>query len=95
MKNHPNHLSVSSKLLERGLVTDEVYSWVLSASGVSDLEKGSRLLSCVSTRIRASPQLFHNLDGILSEDVFYEDVVDRLKSLYSKSDEGLKPVCST
>ena len=90
-----NHLSVSSKLLERGLVTDEVYSWALSASGVSDLEKASRVLSCVSTRIKASPQLFHDFIGILSEDVFYKDVVDRLKSLYSKSDEVLKPVCST
>lgn len=82
-----NHLSVSSKLLERGLITDDVYSWVLSASGVSGLEKASRLLSCVSTRIKASPQHFHDFVGILSEDVFFKDVVDTLRSLYSKSDE--------
>ena len=37
-------LSISIKLREKDLTTEEVHSWVLTAKGVSDMEKAARLV---------------------------------------------------
>ena len=50
-----HHLSCSGKLLEKGLITEAVHSYVLTAQGVSTLEKAARLVSCLADRVGAVP----------------------------------------
>ena len=81
---HHTNLSVASKLLARGLIANDVYTWVLSAHGVSDLEKSNRLFSCVSTRVKSSPRCFHDFVDVLSEEPYFTDVVNELNTVYGK-----------
>ena len=81
-----HHLSCSGKLLEKGLITEAVHNYVLTAQGVSTLEKAARLVSCLADRVGASSQLFQELVQALKEiDPFCGDIVDKLTSLHSTS----------
>lgn len=80
-----NLLSVSSKLLARGLITDEVSVWMLTAQGVSDLSKAQRLVSCVSDRVKGSPQRFQSFVDVLSGEAYFEEVVQKLITTYNNS----------
>ena len=80
-----DNLSCSGKLLEKGLITEAVHNWVLTAQGVSTQEKAARLVSCLADRVGA-PQLFHQMIEVLKEaDPFCGDIVDKLTSLHSTS----------
>ena len=62
-----HNLSCSGKLLEKGLITEAVYNYVLTAQGVSTLEKAARVVSCLADRIGESSQLFQELVQVLKE----------------------------
>ena len=81
-----HNLSCSGKLLEKGLITEAVYNYVLTAQGVSTLEKAARVVSCLADRVGESSQLFQELVQVLKEiDPFCGDIVDKLTSLHSTS----------
>ena len=73
-----HHLSCSGKLLEKGLITEAVHNYVLTAQGVSAQDKAARVVSCLADRIKSS-EPFHCLIGSLKEiDPFCGDIVDKL-----------------
>ena len=74
---------VASNLLSLGLITEEVFGWLLTSQGVSNLNKAQRLISCVTDRVKGSPEGFHSFVGVLSEDPFFEDVVQKLLTTYN------------
>lgn len=75
--------SVSSKLLARGLITDEVFGWMLTAQGVSNSDKAQRMISCVTDRVRGSPERFQSFVGVLREESYFEEVVQKLITTYN------------
>ena len=81
-----HNLSCSGKLLEKGLITEAVHDWILTAQGVSNQEKASRLVSCLADKVKGSSQQFHVLLEVLKEtDPFCGDIIDKLTSLHSMS----------
>ena len=77
-----HHLSCSGKLLEKGLITEAVHNYVLTAQGVPAQDKAARVVSCLADRI-TSTELFHDLIGSLKEnDPFCGDIVDRLTEAF-------------
>ena len=91
-----HNLSCSGKLLEKGLITEAVHNYVLTAQGVSAQEKAARLVSCLADRVGASSQVFHELIEALKEtDPFCADVVDKLTSLHSTSQLFINSVLSS
>ena len=83
LTNHLQHniLAVSSSLLAKGLITDELFQWVLTAQGVSALNKAARVVACISDRVRGSPESFDALLDVLKQDQYYADVVEKLTTL--------------
>ena len=79
-----HNIFVSAKLLEKGLVTKEVYDWILTAQGVANQDKAARLVSCVIDRVKDSAQVLHDFVDVLKDDPFFADIVDKLTSLHSK-----------
>ena len=75
--------SVSSKLLAQGLITDEVFGWMLTAQGVSNSDKAQRMVSCVTDRVRGSPERFQSFVGVLREESYFEEVVQKLITTYN------------
>ena len=69
---------MSGKLLEKGLVSVEVYEWILTAQGVSSREKAGRLVSCVADSVQASSDKFKILIEVLREDSYFDDIVRRM-----------------
>ena len=81
-----DNLTCSGKLLEKGLITEGVHNYVLTAQGVSAQEKAARLVSCLADRIGASSQGFHHTIEVLREiDPFCGDIINKLTSLHSMS----------
>ena len=78
-----HNLSVSDKLLEKGLITKDVHGWVLTARGVSDLEKASRLVSCLADRVKDAAQVFHDFVDVLKGDPFFAEIVEKINAEYS------------
>jgi hypothetical protein len=78
-----HNLSVSDKLLEKGWITRDVHGWALTARGVSDQEKASRLVSCLADRVKDAAQVFHDFVDVLKEDPFFADIVEKLNAEYS------------
>ena len=77
-----HHLSCSGKLLEKGLITEAVHDYVLTAQGVSAQDKAARIVSCLADRIKSTQQ-FHDLIGSLKEiDPFCRDIVDKLTEAF-------------
>ena len=52
-----HHLSSSGKLLEKGLITEAIHNYVLTAQGVSAQDKAAIVVSCLTDRIK-STELF-------------------------------------
>ena len=80
-----NLTSVSAKLLARGLITDEVSDWMLTAQGVSNRDKAQRMVSCVTDRVKGSPQRFQSFVDVLNEEPYFEEVVQKLTMTYNNS----------
>jgi hypothetical protein len=78
-----HNLSVSDKLLEKGWITRDVHGWALTARGVSDHDKASRLVSCLADRVKDAAQVFHDFVDILKEDSFFADIVEKINAEYS------------
>ena len=79
-----HNLSVSDKLLEKGLITKDVYDYVLTAQGVSSKQKASKLVSCLTDRVKDAAQVFHDLVALLKEDPFFADIVEKINTEHSK-----------
>ena len=75
-------LSISSKLLAKGLTTKEVHSWVLTSMGVSNEEKAARLVSCVTDHVKSSPEKYPVFVDILKDEPFFKEAVKNLSSEY-------------
>ena len=73
-----HNISVSGKLLEKGLVSVEVHEWILTAQGVSSRERAGRLVSCVADSVQASSDKFKTLIEVLREDSYFDDIVRRM-----------------
>ena len=84
-------LSLSAKLLEKGLITREVHGWQLDVLGVSNHDKASRLLACVTDRVKGSSQLYHVFVDILKEELYFKEVVEKICAEHSKS---VLPMCT-
>ena len=84
-----HNLSVSDKLLEKGLITMDVHDYILTAQGVSNQQKASRLVSCLSDRVKDAAQMFHDLVALLKEDPFFADIVEKINIEHSMSRQAL------
>ena len=78
-----HNLHLSSKLLEKGLVTEQVHGWVLTAHGVSNQEKAARLVSCVSDRVKTSGHLYSAFLEILKGELYFKEIVERICAEHS------------
>ena len=89
-----HNLSVCpGKLLEKGLISEAVHDWVLTAQGVSNQGKAARLVSCLTDRVKGSTQQFHDFIQVLKEtDPFSGDIVDKLTSLHGMSTSSFSPL---
>ena len=77
-----HNLSCSGKLLEKGLITEAVHDWILTAPAVSNQDRAARLVSCLADRVK-SAQLFHELIEALKEtDPFCGNIVDKLTEMF-------------
>ena len=73
-------VSISSQLLETGLVTKEVHDWVLTTLGVSNKQKAARLVSCVVDQVKASSENYELLIGVLKKEPSLQGAVEMLPS---------------
>ena len=73
-----NTVSVSTKLQEKGLVTEEVHDWILTVQGTSNQDKAARLMSCVTDRVKDSTERLHDFIDILKGDSYFKDIVEIL-----------------
>ena len=79
-----NVVTVSGRLLVKGLVTKDVHDSMLTTEGVSSQNKASRLISCVLDRVKCSSRCFHDFISVLREDAYYDDVVLKILGAHSK-----------
>ena len=78
-----NILSVSAKLLEKGLVTKDVHDSILT-EGVSSHNKAAKLVSCVTDRVKGSARRFRDFIDVLKGDSYFDDIVQEITSIHSK-----------
>ena len=78
------NLSVSDKLLEKELVTEAVHEWILTAQGVSNRDKASRVASCVTDSIHVCSDKFNVLIEVLREVSDFDDIVRRMLDEHGK-----------
>lgn len=88
-------ISISSKLLEKGLVTVDVHNLIQTAHGLSERDKASRLVTCVSSCIKQSTEKFSILIKILQKDLYFVGLVEKIKAECRKSDSACGIACST
>ena len=90
-----NTVSVSTKLLEKGLVTEDVRDWVLSAQGVSNQDKAARVVACVTDRVKDSAEILQDFIDVLKGDSYFKDIVETLcAELHSKFPHIYATSCS-
>ena len=77
-------VTVSGRLLKKGLVTKNVHDSMLTTEGVSSQRNAARLMSCVLDRVKCSSRCFHDFISVLREDAYYEDVVLKIIAAHSK-----------
>ena len=81
-------ISISSELLEKGLVTVDVHNLIQTAHGLSERDKASRLVTCVSSCIKQSTEKFSILIKILQKDLYFVGLVEKIKAECRKSDSA-------
>jgi hypothetical protein len=79
-----NVVTVSGRLLEKGLVTKDVHESMLTTEGVSSQKNAARLMSCVLDRVKCSSRCFHDFISVLREDAYFEDVALKILGAHSK-----------
>ena len=77
-------VSISAKLLEKGLVSEDTYQEVLSTDGISNQKKAAELLSCVRDQVKESGSRFYDFVGVLKEEAYFDDIVKKLIQARSK-----------
>ena len=78
-------VTVSNRLLEKGLVTKNVHDSMLTTEGVSGQKNAARLVSCVLDRIKNSSRCFQDFIDVLREDPYFEDIVMKILEVHSKN----------
>ena len=78
-----HNLSTCSKLLEKGLITDDVSEWVATAYGVSNKRKATKLvaISCVATLVKNSAQKFQDFVYVLKQQQYFNEIVQKLSGI--------------
>ena len=71
-------LPTCSRLLEEGLVSEDVSEWVTTAQGASYQEKATRVVSCVTDQVKVSAQRFYDFVDVLKENPFFTGIVKKL-----------------
>ena len=79
-----NVVSVSTKLLAKGLISEDVHDFVLTAEGVSGQKNAAKLVSCVINRVKGCPGKFQDFISVLNDDAYFKDVVKKIIELHSK-----------
>ena len=74
-----NAVSLSTKLYAVGLVPEAVHVSISCVDGTSDQSKAAKLLSCVRDKVRKSPGRFDDFIEALGQDVYFEDLVMKMK----------------
>ena len=80
-----NVVSVSGRLLEKGLVTKDVHDSMLTTEGVSGQKNAARLMSCVLDKVKCSSRCFHDFISVLREDAYFKDIVVKILEDLSKA----------
>ena len=80
-----NVVTISGRLLEKGLVTKYVHDSMLTTEDVSSQKNAARLMSCVLDRIKYSSRCFHDFISVLREDSYFEDIVVKILGVHSKA----------
>ena len=80
-----NVVSVSGRLLEKGLVTKDVHDSMLTTEGASGQKNAARLMSCVLDSVKCSSRCFHDFISVLREDAYFKDVVVKILEVHSKA----------
>ena len=79
-----NIVTVSGQLLEKGLVTKDVYDSILSTESVSSQKNAARLVSCVLDRVKTSAKCFQEFVDVLRQDSYNEVVVVKILAVYGE-----------
>ena len=79
-----NIVTISGRLLAKGLVTKDVHDSMLTTEGVSSQRNAARLISCVLDRVKCSSRCFHDFISVLREDAYFEDVALKIVGVHSK-----------
>lgn len=75
---HRNYLSVSSKLLQAGLISKRVDDHVRTDTNSSDKEKVNKILKSV-TSTGDNTKWFHDFINILKDDAVFNDIVSAIE----------------
>ena len=79
-----NIVTVSGQLLEKGLVTKDVYDSTLVTESVSSQKNAARLVSCVLDRVKISSKCFQEFVDVLRQDSYNEVVVVKILAVYGE-----------
>ena len=60
-------VTISTSLLAKGLSTNDLHGWVLTANGVSNKEKAARILASVIDQVKARTQSYGLFIEVLEE----------------------------
>ena len=80
-----NVVTVSGRLLEKGLVTKDVHDALLTTEGVSGHKNAARLMSCVLDKVKCSSRCFDDFIEVLRDDPYYKDIVVKILEAHGKS----------
>ena len=83
--------SVPDKLLVKGLITKDVHNVIQTAHGLSDKDKARKLVTCVTSCIKQSTEKFNILIEVLQEELYFDDIVEKIKAEHRK----WAPTCDT
>lgn len=85
-------LQVSTKLLERGVVSQELVESMLDKKR-DNFEKATELVLQVTNKVQSLPTTFETFVGVLSEYLWMDDVVELLRQRYNENKEHEEKVC--
>ena len=73
-----NVTTISSKLLSKGLVTNDVHDCMLANESIK--VKAEKMISCVVDRVLQSPTTGLDFFVVLEEDAYFQDIAKTMRS---------------
>ena len=91
----PDPLTIAGLLFRTGFIPSEIYDNMLVPS-FTQCKKATILVNAVREKIEIAPKRFHELNRVLSEQVWTRDIVEMLQSAYqgNESTNVPNPQCS-